>query len=66
MKNNITSVSVFCGTAVAIDDAHNVAARRFGEILAAEKVTLVYGGAELGTMGAVANACFDAGGKVIG
>ena len=62
----MTSVAVFCGTATTIDEAHNVAARAFGEILAAARVTLVYGGAELGTMGAVANACFDAGGQVIG
>ncbi|MDE1153110.1 MAG: TIGR00730 family Rossman fold protein [Micavibrio sp.] len=63
---NIKAVSVFCGTATAVDPAYNAAAVALGQALAAAKVTLVYGGAELGLMGLVAHACFDAGGTVIG
>ena len=66
MANKLTSVSVFCGTATDIAPAHNDAAQSFGRILAAEKVALIYGGAELGTMGQLAHACFAAGGRVIG
>jgi len=63
---NIKAVSVFCGTATAVDPAYNAAAVALGQALAAANITLVYGGAELGLMGLVAHACFDAGGKVIG
>ena len=42
------------------------AARRFGEILAKEKVGLVYGGGSKGLMGAVASAVLEHGGHVTG
>jgi uncharacterized protein (TIGR00730 family) len=42
------------------------AARRFGELLAADGVALVYGGGSRGLMGQVANAVLDHGGHVIG
>jgi len=62
----ISTVCVFCGTAAHVDAAYLQAAADFGRILAESGVRLVYGGAELGLMGAVANACMAAGGYVIG
>ncbi len=60
------SVCVFCGSS---DGAHPIylqTARDFGTLLAQQKVTLVYGGAKLGLMGAVADAALQAGGRVVG
>jgi uncharacterized protein (TIGR00730 family) len=42
------------------------AARGFGALLAGEGLTLVYGGGNVGLMGAVADAALAAGGEVIG
>lgn len=62
----IRTVAVFCGTAARIDAVYLQAATDFGRILAESGVRLVYGGAELGLMGAVSSACMAAGGHVIG
>jgi uncharacterized protein (TIGR00730 family) len=42
------------------------AAAALGRLLAERGITLVYGGASVGTMGVIANAAVDAGGEVIG
>jgi uncharacterized protein (TIGR00730 family) len=42
------------------------AARRLGTTLATRGITLVYGGAQVGLMGVLANAALAAGGKVVG
>jgi uncharacterized protein (TIGR00730 family) len=42
------------------------AAARLGRILAENGITIVYGGSSLGSMGRLAAAALDAGGKVIG
>jgi uncharacterized protein (TIGR00730 family) len=63
---NISSLCVFCGSAKGIDPRHQEAASRLGAQLAAHGVTLVYGGGDIGIMGAVADAALEAGGKVIG
>lgn len=41
-------------------------ARSFGQLLAARKIGLVYGGASVGVMGTIADATLAAGGEVIG
>jgi uncharacterized protein (TIGR00730 family) len=43
-----------------------LAARQLGLALAERKLTLVYGGANVGLMGQTAKSCLDAGGEVIG
>jgi len=43
-----------------------MAARELGELLARQRITVVYGGGAVGLMGAVADAALDAGGTVIG
>ena len=52
--STIRTVCVYCGSGPGTDPAFIQAARRFGEILAREKVGLVYGGGSVGMMGAVA------------
>ena len=60
------SVCVFCGSSSGTDPAYVDAATALGQLLAAQGLTLVYGGACVGLMGAVADAVLAAGGKAIG
>jgi len=60
------SVCIFCGSSSGLDPAYVDAANRLGRLLAEEHITLVYGGACVGLMGAVADATLAAGGKAIG
>ena len=58
-------VCVYCGSSSGGDN-YLAAARQLGRTLAEGDVELVYGGANIGLMGAVANGALDAGGRVIG
>jgi len=62
----MTSVCVFCGSAVGTDPAFAAAAHHTGTELARRGLTLVYGGGRVGLMGAVATAALGAGGTVVG
>lgn len=62
----IRSVCVYCGSAAGDDPAFLTAAAELGRDLAAGGVDLVYGGGNIGLMGAVARACLSAGGHVVG
>jgi uncharacterized protein (TIGR00730 family) len=59
-------VAVYCGSAPGNDPAFLVEATELGSEIAAAGLGLVYGGANIGLMGAVANAALSAGGEVIG
>ena len=59
-------VAVFCGASPGTDAAMMPRARRFGESLARRGFGLVYGGASVGLMGAVADGALEAKGEVIG
>jgi uncharacterized protein (TIGR00730 family) len=65
-KREVKNICVFCGSRTGDDPAFTVAAETFGRAVAARGFTLVYGGARVGLMGAVANAALAAGGQVIG
>ena len=60
------SVCVFCGSSPGFDPVYRDAASALGRLLAAEHITLVYGGASVGLMGAVADAVLAGGGRVVG
>jgi uncharacterized protein (TIGR00730 family) len=57
---------VFCGSATGRNGVYRAAAARLGRALAERSVALVYGGASVGIMGALADAALRAGGEVIG
>ncbi|MBS0526674.1 MAG: TIGR00730 family Rossman fold protein [Proteobacteria bacterium] len=61
-----SSVCVFCGSRFGTDPAMREMAGKLGELLAREKMTLVYGGGGVGLMGVMANAALAAGGRVVG
>ncbi len=60
------SLCVFCGSSLGTDPLFRDAACCLGELLAERNIQLVYGGADVGLMGCVANACLTKGGTVIG
>ena len=60
------SICVFCGSSLPEEAAFTEAARKLGALLADRGIRLVYGGADVGLMGAVANACLRNGGSVVG
>ncbi|MES2733887.1 MAG: TIGR00730 family Rossman fold protein [Bacteroidota bacterium] len=62
----LKSICVFCGASAGKREVYEVKARKLGELLAKNNITLVYGGGKVGLMGAVANSVLDAGGKAIG
>ena len=57
---------VFCGSSTGDAPAYTAAARALGTALARQGIGLVYGGAAVGLMGAVADAALAQGGEVIG
>ncbi|HEX5656091.1 MAG TPA: TIGR00730 family Rossman fold protein [Polyangiales bacterium] len=59
-------VCVFCGSSAGKSPAYRNAAVALGELLAREKIGLVYGGATVGLMGVVADTVKKNGGNVIG
>lgn len=59
-------ISIFCGSASGFDSIYQEQAYQLGKELVARGYGLVYGGARVGLMGAVADGVLDNGGKVIG
>ena len=62
----IASVCGFCGSSPGAEPAYRAAAEALGREVAAKGMRLVYGGAKVGLMGAVADAALAAGAEVIG
>ena len=62
----LTSIAVYCGSSRGTDPSHMECARDFGRLLASEGIALVYGGGNVGLMGAVADGALRAGGEVHG
>ncbi|MDQ3438918.1 MAG: TIGR00730 family Rossman fold protein [Planctomycetota bacterium] len=62
----IRSVTVFCSSSSAVPRVYTDTAAELGRALAAQRWTLIYGGNNVGTMGALADGCRQAGGQVVG
>src|SRR5688572_30860177 len=62
----INRLTVFCGSSSGTEDLYRDHAFLLGQTLAKRKIGLVYGGANIGLMGAVADGALSAGGEVIG
>ena len=59
-------ITVFCGSSFGVDPIYQEKATALGNALAKRNIELVYGGANVGLMGAVADGVLNEGGKVIG
>jgi len=60
------SITVFCGSSFGYDEIYKTQATLLGQTLAKKNIRLVYGGANVGLMGAVADGSLAAGGEVVG
>lgn len=66
MPNSQKWICVFCGSADGAVPEYLATARELGRRIAEKKYGLVYGGASVGSMGAIADAAIAAGGEVMG
>jgi hypothetical protein len=62
----IRNVAVFCASANGSRSTYRDAAEQLGSALAALNIGIIYGGANVGLMQAVAESALSAGGKVVG
>ena len=57
---------MYCASSTEAHPDHYAAARALGRLLAAAGISIVYGGGSVGSMGALADAALEAGGRLIG
>ena len=60
------SICVYCGSSASNEPAYIEAGKNLGKLLGESGQRLVYGGASIGIMGAIADATLEAGGEVLG
>ena len=65
-RNNTMNISVFCGASLPHSEQITEAARQLGRAIARGGHTLLYGGSNLGLMGAMSGAALQEGGRVVG
>ncbi|MCG8407344.1 MAG: TIGR00730 family Rossman fold protein [Phycisphaerales bacterium] len=65
-KTQLSRLCVFCGSNSGANAIYRTVAVEFGEMLAREGITLVYGGGNVGLMGIIADAVLHHDGRVIG
>lgn len=65
-KNITMNISVFCGASLPRSEQITEAARQLGRAIARGGHTLLYGGSNLGLMGATSGAALQEGGRVVG
>jgi uncharacterized protein (TIGR00730 family) len=66
VASSLQNICVYCGSGSGRNPAYANAARAFGEILAKNRIGLVYGGGSLGLMGETARSALRHGGHVTG
>ena len=62
----MNSIVVFCGSGEGYNECYREAAYDLGAMLASRNIRLIYGGARVGLMGAVADGALNNGGTVTG
>src|SRR4051812_45545089 len=60
------SIAIFCGSGDGYNECYRETAYQLGAVLAERNIRIVYGGAKIGLMGAVADGAMDNNGHVIG
>jgi uncharacterized protein (TIGR00730 family) len=63
---SIKNVAVFCASADGVNPIYRAAAEELGKALATRNIGLIYGGARVGLMQAVADSSLAHGGRVVG
>jgi uncharacterized protein (TIGR00730 family) len=62
----INTICIYCGSSSGRHETYDSAASALAEALVSRNIKLVYGGADIGLMGVVANQVLNLGGEVIG
>ena len=65
-SRRITNICIFCGSGFGEIPIFVDVAQELGRVMAQRKIHLVYGGGDLGLMGAVSKAAQDGGSQVLG
>ncbi len=65
-ENKLKRITVFCGSSFGSEAVYKNQAAMLGQVLAKQGIELVYGGANVGLMGVVADSVLSGGGKAIG
>ena len=63
---SVQRIAVYCASSNKTDPEFQQSARRLGECLAREKISIVYGGGRVGSMGQLADGALAEGGYVVG
>lgn len=66
MLDGMKSVAIYCGSSLGNSPRYVEVAQQMGRELASRNLRMVYGGGNVGLMGAAADAALEAGGEVIG
>ena len=66
MKCKLNSLAVYCGHSFGSNPQFERDAVKIGQLLAQNNIKMIFGGGNVGLMGATASAALAAGGKVIG
>lgn len=66
MKSKMKRITVFCGSSIGSEKNFKKSAKLLGKRLAEQKIEVVYGGAKIGLMGALAYGALKKKGKVVG
>ncbi|MEE9332935.1 MAG: TIGR00730 family Rossman fold protein [Granulosicoccaceae bacterium] len=64
--SSLKSICVYCGSSPGARPDYVDACKPLGEEMARRNITLVYGGAHVGVMGAIAESVLSSGGRVVG
>ncbi len=64
--SKINAICVYCGSSAGTEPAFVEAAQKFGQVLAENRIRLIYGGGSVGLMGALAESVLEHGGEVTG
>jgi len=62
----MVSICIFCGSSAGKNSSYKSAAVKLGRLLAEKNLTLIYGGGNIGLMGAIAKSTINNGGRAIG
>src|ERR1022692_3199226 len=60
------SIVIFCGSGEGYNECYREAAYNLGAMLATRNIRIIYGGAKVGLMGALAEGALGLGGQVVG
>lgn len=66
MTGKIKSIAVYCGHQFGTNPQYAKEAKKIGELLAKNKLNMVFGGGDVGLMGTVATAAVENGAHVVG